>query len=157
PGERNSSLHLRSSRTNGEGTEHPLRCRMFSGAQHLKAFACVGLVLLGLPLSSVQAQQAPMLVLRNETQMGLIVQVSSVFAGSVRRARPILLNPRGTSQPVILPGDKVIEIYDASVPSRTLFKGSVPPSTQNHAYAIQSDTAPPRLRLQPIPFPPGGP
>src|SRR5262245_13759094 len=130
---------------------------MFS-TQHLwKWLTWAGLAPVVLSAAPVQAQKPEVLILRNETQMALVVQVSGVFRGTVQRARPILLNPRTNSQPIVLPGDKVLVIYDARMPSRTLHRESIPASPQNQAFVIEPDTVPPKLRLRSVPFPQGGP
>jgi hypothetical protein len=129
---------------------------MFS-ASHLRGrHGWAGLALVALLSGPATAQKAEMLVLRNETQMALVIQVTSVFRGTVQRARPFQLNPRTNSQPITLPGDKVIVIYDARMPSRTLFRDAIPASPQNQAFVIEPDTVAPKLRLRSIPFPQGG-
>ncbi|HKB35350.1 MAG TPA: hypothetical protein VKD72_02785 [Gemmataceae bacterium] len=112
--------------------------------------------LLALVPGSLCAQN---LILRNDTQTAVLVRPMSVFMGAVRRDRPILLNPKAsTLPPITLPGDRIIIIYDANVPTRMLYKGTLPANPPNVAYAIQPDLPPPRVKLVPIPYPgPGGP
>lgn len=117
---------------------------------HSTGFAAVGALLL-FASAPLRAQN---LVLRNDTQAAVVVHPMSVSAGVVRRARPILLNPKAMTLPAImLPGDRIITIYDASVPTRILFKGTLPASSTNRAYAIQPDLPAPRVTLVPIPYP----
>ena len=114
-------------------------------------FAWTVPVLLALAASPVRAET---IILRNDTQMPLLIRPASVFAGVVTRPRPILLAPKASTTPgITLPGDKIIIIADGNVPTRILFKGTIPAAAKNSAWSIQPDVPAPRVKLVPIPFP----
>jgi hypothetical protein len=118
-------------------------------------FAWTVPVLLALTASSARAET---IILRNDTQMLLQIRPASVFAGVVNRPRPILLAPKASTPGITLPGDKIIVIVDGNVPTRILFKGTIPAAAKNSAWSIQPDLPAPRVKLVPIPFPmPPGP
>jgi hypothetical protein len=87
--------------------------------------------------------------LRNDTQITVVVSVSSVAGGRILRAKPQLVKP-GLSVPFVLPGNKAITLYDAHAPTRALYSGIIPASPLNLSYSIQPDT-PPLLKLAPLP------
>jgi hypothetical protein len=100
------------------------------------------------------AARAQALVFRNDTTMAVVVHTSSVFKGKVFRASPHLLSPKAASPNVILPGNKVVIVYDARFPTRALFQGTIPASPTNLLFSIQPDLPPPRVKLQQVK--PGG-
>jgi hypothetical protein len=114
-------------------------------------FAWTVPVLLALSASPVRAET---IVLRNDTQMPLLIRPASVNGGVVIRPRPILLPLKASTTPgITLPGDKIIIIADGNVPTRILFKGTIPAAAKNSAWSIQPDLPAPRVKLVPIPFP----
>src|SRR5205823_13152521 len=80
------------------------------------------------------AAGAEALAFRNECKAPVVVQAVSVFRGRVFRDKPYLLNRGHVTPNIVLPGDKVITVYDAKVPNRELFKGALPASPVNQAY-----------------------
>ena len=93
--------------------------------------------------------QAGIILLRNDTQMTVLVNVSSVagrriFPGSAAARQP---QARG---PVRTAGHQIINLYDARFPTRPLFQGTLPASPLNMTLSIQPGT-PPLLRLVPVP------
>jgi hypothetical protein len=95
------------------------------------------------------AAQAEVLAFRNECKAPVVVQAVSVFRGRVFRDKPYLLNPGDVSPNIVLPGDKVITVYDAKVPNRVLFQGALPASLVDQRYGIVPDTPPPKVRMEP--------
>lgn len=112
------------------------------------------LVLAGLlfaPLAPVSAQT---LVFRNDGNIPVVVQVTSVYRGVYRRDRPHLLRPSDTTAPgILLPGDKLVTITDARLPTHILFQGALPASAFDHYFRIVADVPPPRVRVLPCPPP----
>jgi len=103
------------------------------------------------------AAAAEALAFRNECKVPVVVQAVSVFRGRVFRDKPYLLNTGDITPNIVLPGDKVITVYDAKVPNRELFKGALPASPVNQAYGIVPDTPPPKVRMEPRKVPGGSP
>src|SRR5438309_11414812 len=58
---------------------------------------------------------AETLVFRNECKAPVVVQAASVVRGVLRRDRPYLLNYRDTTPDIVMPGNKLITVYDAKV------------------------------------------
>ena len=92
---------------------------------------------------------AEILAFRNECKAPLVIQAVSIFRGRVFRDKPYLLKEGEITPNIVLPGDKVITIYDAKVPGRELFKGAIPASILNQGYGIVPDLPPPKVRLAP--------
>jgi hypothetical protein len=118
-----------------------------TGSPRLTAWGSAALLALMFVPAAALAQN-PVLVVRNDTPMAVVVHASTVCRGVVARARPALLNPKA-SAPINLPGNKVITIYDARFPTRILYRDTLPPTTQNRTLSIQPD--PPGLKLVPVP------
>lgn len=106
----------------------------------------VAVVLLGLP----QLLQAQTLTFRNDTASSVVVLVGSVTPQGIRRARPYTLQPKDSTPPIQLPGNRVIFIYDASNPTHVLFRSNLPASTQDLIFSIRPDALPGRVKLQPV-------
>jgi hypothetical protein len=121
---------------------------MFS-RRHSIRLAGAALALLLLALAPAHAQ-AEVIVLRNDSQTPVQVQVVAVFKGRITQTPSVLLNPRMTLPGITITGDKTIILYDARIPTRMLFKGTIQASPINQSYSIQPDLIPPRLKLVPI-------
>ncbi|HZY85584.1 MAG TPA: hypothetical protein VFE78_12190 [Gemmataceae bacterium] len=100
---------------------------------------------------------AEALAFRNECKAPVVVQAVSVFRGRVFRDKPYLLKTGDTTPDIVLPGDKVITVYDAKVPNRVLFQGALPASPNNQAFGIVPDVPPPKVRVEPRKVPGGMP
>ncbi len=107
----------------------------------------VALLLVALLPGLAPAQNGAVL-LRNDTDITVVVSVSSVAGGRILRARPQLLKPK-LSAPFVLPGNKAVTLYDARFPTRALFSGIIPASPLNLSYSIRPDD-PPLLKLVPL-------
>src|SRR5260370_39658216 len=81
------------------------------------------LALLFLPLAP--ALGAETIVLRNDSLTPVQVQVIAVFKNQVTQTPSVLLSPRMTLPGITINGDKTIILYDARVPTRMLFKGTI--------------------------------
>jgi hypothetical protein len=110
------------------------------------------LVLLAAALAPAEGR-AQAIVMRNDTPMAVVVNMSSVYQGKLFRVRPQLLSPKAASTPLSLPGNKVVTIFDARFPTRSLFQGTIPASPSNLAFSIQPDLPAPRLKLQQVSLP----
>jgi hypothetical protein len=95
----------------------------------------LGVLLVG--LLPARAASAPT-IFRNECPGPVVVQAVSVVGGVVLRSPPLLLKPGQVSLPgVILPGNKVITVYDARVPTLVLVRDAVPASPVPLYYSIR--------------------
>jgi hypothetical protein len=103
------------------------------------------------------AAAAETLAFRNECKAPVVVQAVSVFRGRVFRDKPYLLNPGDATPGIVLPGDKVITVYDAKVPNRVLFQGALSASPVDQRYGIVPDSPPPKVRMEPRKAPGGMP
>jgi hypothetical protein len=90
---------------------------------------------------------AETLTFRNDTNAPVVIQGSYVVRGMVRRDTPQLVQP-GASVPVALPGNKLITVYDAKLPSRTLFQDTIQASTNDQSFSIKDDTAPGKVKME---------
>jgi hypothetical protein len=113
------------------------------------------LILCGLPgLAPAQG-----LTFINECRAPVVVQAVSIGPGGlVRRDRPYLLRPGDMTPAILLPGDKVITVYDARVPNRILYQEAVAGHVQ--ARFGLTDRLPGRVRAEirhPPPPPPPPP
>ncbi len=98
---------------------------------------------------SAAPASAETLVLRNDCNAPIVVQAVSVFRGVFRRDRPYLLRAGDTTPGIVLPGDKIITVYDAKVPNRVLFQGTVSGGLIDRHFRILPP--PPRVRMQLLP------
>ena len=112
------------------------------------------LVLAGLLFAHLAPASAQTLVFRNDVNVPVVVQVTSVYRGVYRRDRPHLLRPSDTTVPGIsLPGDKLVTITDARISTRILFQGALPSASLDQYFRILADGPPPRVRVLPCPPP----
>ncbi len=122
---------------------------MFTSQHSSIGLFWAGMVLLLLPLAPAWGQTES-IVLRNESQTAVQIHVTVVFQGQARQIRPVLLNPRATAPALIARGDKIITLYDARIPTRSLLKVTIQSSSTNQTYSIQPDLIPPKLKLVPV-------
>jgi hypothetical protein len=108
-----------------------------------RLLAGIGALLLTAGLASADSLQ-----IRNETSITVVVQGASVVRGALVRDRPYLLNPTDKTPALVLPGNKVITIYEAKVPNRVLFQGVVPAAADDQVFTIQVDGT--RLKLEKV-------
>jgi hypothetical protein len=107
-----------------------------------------GLLAALLLVGSTSAASAETLVFRNDCNVPIVVQAASVSRGIFVRGRPHLLRPGDESPGIVLPGEKVITIYDGEVPNRLLFQKALPASSLDWKFRILPDVPFPRVRMQ---------
>jgi hypothetical protein len=91
--------------------------------------------------------RAETLVIRNDTSATVVVQGAYVDRGVVRRDRPMLLAPGATCS-IVLPGNKLITVYDGKG-IRTLYQGTIPASRTDQYYSAKPDsTFPGKVKLE---------
>src|SRR5262245_10659291 len=100
----------------------------------------VGVLALAAWLVLPSLAPAETVVFRTDTKVPLIVQGACVVNGKVKRDQPILVQPGGTAK-IVLPGDKLINVYDAK--ENLLFQGTVTSSKDDLYYSMQPDPAAP--------------
>ncbi len=93
-----------------------------------------------LVLSAIPAgAQAEALQFRNDTKSPIIVQAACVVRGVLRRDRPYLLKPGDSTPGIVLPGNKVVTVYDGLHPNKVVFKGAVAGGATDQAFTIDPD------------------
>jgi len=96
------------------------------------------LALLAVFLVPVLAQAETVLI-RNDCGVPIVIQAGSVVRGVLRRDPPCALKPGDMTPGIMLPGNKIITIYDARTPNRILFRGVIPAADDDHNYVVISD------------------
>lgn len=126
---------------------------------HLNHRRAVGIGIIALAVLALApvAALAETLTFRNDTKAALVIQGACIVNGQVRRDRPIPLPPTGLAK-IVLPGNKLITIYDANQPNRVLFQGTIPGGIVDQSFLILPDPPLPRVKLEPVKNPGmGGP
>jgi hypothetical protein len=91
---------------------------------------------------------AETLIFVNDTKATLVVQLATVVRGGARRSPPYTIGP-GEKVSVALPGNKLVNVYDARLPNRVLFQGTIPASPQDGVYSIkQPDPRLPKVEME---------
>ena len=85
------------------------------------------------------AGRAEALLFRNETNGPIIVQAACVVRGVLRRDRPYLLLPGGSTPGIVMPGNKIITIYDGLHPNVMIFQGTIPGGAADQAFGVSLD------------------
>jgi len=96
------------------------------------------LALLAVFLVPVLAQAETVLI-RNDCAVPIVIQAGSVVRGVLRRDPPCALKPGDITPGIMLPGNKIITIYDARTPNRILFRGIIPAADDDHKYVVVTD------------------
>lgn len=117
-------------------------CRL-GRSSGFRPYLLAGLAALLLTPGLVRAEAVQV---KNETSIAVVVQAACVVRGLAVRDKPYLLNPNDKSPAIVLPGNKVITVYDAKVPTRVLFQGVIPATADDQAFSLQVDGA--RLKLE---------
>jgi hypothetical protein len=115
-------------------------------------WALAAVVALGVLPGSVRACW---LGFRNDLNVPVIVQGSSVVNKVVRQGKPHLLYPGEVSWDCILqPGVKAIRVYDAKARGRVLYEGPVTCGAKDLLFSVTIDSGPPpRAVLAPAKLP----
>ncbi len=116
-------------------------------SSRLRLRGLYGLSVLTLLLFAAGQAVAETLVFRNDTGSPIVLQAAIVVRGVVRRDKPQPLGPNDVAR-VTVPGNKMITIYDAKVPTRVLFQGNVPGGNTDLYFSIQPDAKPPNLKIE---------
>jgi hypothetical protein len=85
--------------------------------------------------------RAEALLFRNETNGPIIVQAACVVRGVLRRDRPYLLRPGDATPGIVLPGNKLITIYDGLNTNHVVFQGAIPGGPADQAFGVAIDPA----------------
>jgi hypothetical protein len=120
--------------------------------RHLNILGWKGATLFALALMVLvpTTASAETITFVNETKATVVIQLSTVVRGSVRRDRPYTLNP-GDKVKIALAGDKLVHVYDARVPTRVLFKGTIGASLIDQGFTLQPDAATGTMTMDVIP------
>jgi hypothetical protein len=97
-----------------------------------------------------RVSRAEVLVFRNDTNAALVIQGACVIKGQLRNDLPILVAPGGVAK-VNLPGNKLITVYHARMPNRTLYQNTIAAGKDDQHFSIQVDnTAPAKVKLEQV-------
>jgi hypothetical protein len=97
-----------------------------------------------------QSASAEKLTFRNQSSNPVIVQVAGIYRGVFRRDRPHLLQPGETTPLILVPGDKILTLFDAKMPNRILCQSALPSSSLDRRFLILPELTTSRVRLQRI-------
>ena len=96
-----------------------------------------------LPLAAVllmgSSARAESVEIKNDTDVTIVVSVSTVVGGKVIRHEPMRVAP-GKACVFSVPGNRVVSICEAKF-QRTLYSGTIPAETTNQVYSLQHDGA----------------
>jgi len=92
-------------------------------------------IAVALPFLLPAAASAETLVFVNDTNQTVVVQVAAVVRGKVVRGAPCTLKA-GEKVPISVLGNKLVNVYDARLPNRLMFTGTIPASPMDAAYSI---------------------
>jgi hypothetical protein len=109
---------------------------------------------LGLLPASAAAEN---IQIKNEAGGPIIVVASCVVRGQKVSVGPFKLDPNDATPNICLPGNKVIQVYDAKAPNRLIYQGAVPGGPNDGTWAIMPDPQRPGFKLdprKPAPMPP---
>jgi len=119
-----------------------------------KRYLATLLVAMAAWLGSGSFTWAEVLIFKNDSKVALVVQGACVINGKLKRDQPMLVQPGGTAR-VLLPGDKLINVYDARQPNVALFQGTIPGTNEDKAFSMVPDLVPGKLRMEPLKLPMG--
>jgi hypothetical protein len=117
-------------------------------SQKGRLIATVMLAVAGLFVSPA-GLRAETLVIRNDTNIPLVIQTAIVVNNQVKVDRPVVIKAGGNAS-IALPGNKLISIYNGRNPSQILNKSTIPASKEDGVYSIQADVLPGRVKLEPV-------
>ncbi len=95
---------------------------------------------------------------KNDLAIPIIVQGQSVVNKVLRRGQPLLINPTKLAWDTnIMPGQRIIIIYDANRTNRILGRFVIPCDGRDFLFSVQlvpvPPGVPPRVQLVPLPLP----
>jgi hypothetical protein len=97
--------------------------------------ALFALAVLGLLPAAAAAQSVTFV---NDTKVPLVVQLAVGTPRGVRRLEPHRVYP-GDKVRLMVAGDKLVNVYDARLPNRVLYQGTLPASTEDQQFSMQPD------------------
>jgi hypothetical protein len=97
-----------------------------------------GLVALAGVLLGAGSARSEELVINNNTEMTIVVNVSTVVAGKVVRERPQMVAPGKAALFELPAGNHVLDISDSKRP-RQLFSGAIPASRLGQTYSLTGE------------------
>lgn len=121
---------------------------MIHQLRHLRAGGAVALVFMALALLPAAAR-AEALGFRNDTTAPIIVQGASMVQGGVQRDRPHLLQKNEACR-IVLPGNKLITIYNAKMPNQVLFQTTIPAAAEDQFFSVCLDPIQKKVVIQPV-------
>jgi hypothetical protein len=74
----------------------------------------------------------------NDTKVPLVVQLAVNTPRGVRRLEPHRIFP-GDKVRLTVAGNKLVNVYDARLPNRVLYQGTLPAATEDSQFSIQPD------------------
>jgi hypothetical protein len=91
---------------------------------------------------------AETILVKNKTPLPVVVQGTTVIRGQLVRDRAHLVQPGDVTPPIILPGNKVLTVFDARNANRILVQVPIQASMDDIALEVVPDTTSPSgLRL----------
>ena len=93
--------------------------------------------------------RAETLIIRNDTNIPVVIQTAIVVNNQVKVDRPVVIKAGGNAA-IALPGNKLISIYNGRNPSQILNKSTIPASKEDGIYSIQADVLPGRVKLEAV-------
>ena len=117
------------------------------------AAGLVAVLIVGLLPTSVRAEA---ILFRNETNGPIIVQAACVVRGVLRSGPPYLLKAGDSTPPIVMPGNKLITVYDGQNPNHVIRKDTIPSGPTDQAFGVSLDGAG-GVKIDPRAAPPPGP
>jgi len=115
----------------------------------MPAVPCVVFLAVGLVLSVPWQSRADVLLVRNESRSPVVVQAAGVVRGVLQRGRPVMLQSGQVAPAIMIPGNKILTVYEATPPNRVIFQAVIPGGMADRYYGIVPDMPPPKVRLAP--------
>src|SRR5262249_18493431 len=122
--------------------------------RHLRGIGAACLAVLGTVLlgAGQAAAQPTWTGFRNDTDLPVVVQASSLINNVGRRGKPHLLYPgEAYMECIIYPGVKQFVVYDAKHPTRVLHQENVRCAGTDLFFAVEVDNNPPPMTASPPP------
>ena len=112
----------------------------------IAASVLAALVVVSIPTHA----RAESLLFRNDIGQPIIIQAACVYRGALRRDRPYLLKPGDSTPAIVMPGNKVITIYDGRRLNKVIFKGAIPGGATDKSFNVKPEPAG-GVKLEPAP------
>jgi hypothetical protein len=108
---------------------------------NLRKMGSVGPALLAVLIAGAlpAAAHAEGLSFRNDTNGPIIVQAGVSVRGVMKPGRPYLLNPGDSTPAIVMPGDKVIFVFDGKNPNVTLCQVPIAGTPGDKSFNVAPD------------------